>query len=258
MEAPIEPVIELRDADIPRLYAVTAAPIIQDVQLKISRGDFWAIGAFPGTGKTDLLYTAAGLQRPLKGKHFLFGKDTARMHEEELVDMRLKIGVVFDTGRLFGNLTVAENLALPLAYHFHLPAEKRLQTVEKVLQAVGLTEIANERSAQITRNLHQRVGLARALALNPEVLLIDNPLLSVDPRQARWWLEFLCDLNTGRTPLRKEPITIIVASDDLRPWTDTARQFAFIKEKSFHLAGDRESLKAVQEPILRDLLMAFD
>src|SRR5689334_10409294 len=100
-----EPIIELSHADIPRLYAASAPPIVEDVQFKIARGDFWAVGAFPGTGKTDLLYTAAGLQRPVKGEHFLFGKETSRLHEDELVEMRLKIGMVFDTGRLFGNLT---------------------------------------------------------------------------------------------------------------------------------------------------------
>jgi len=254
MQSTRQSMIELSQADIPRLYWGTGSPMIEDVQWKIEAGDFWAVGAMPGSGKTGLLYTAAGLQRPIKGKQLMFGKDVREMSEEELVEKRLKIGMVFDSGRLFAEMTVAENLALPLAYHFHLASEKRTEAINKVLAAIGLSDLANEKPSQITRNLHQRAGLARALVLNPDVLLIDNPLLSVDPRQARWWLDFLCQLNKGTTKLRSEPITIAVATDDLRPWRDTAQQFAFIQEKKLRIVGGRENLRQNADPAVRELL----
>src|SRR5688572_26754204 len=93
-------VIELEHADIPRADVVSHLPIIRDASWRIHRGDFWAVGALPGMGKTDLLSTAAGLQKPLKGSQYLFGKNIAELNEEELIEQRLKLGMVFTNGRL--------------------------------------------------------------------------------------------------------------------------------------------------------------
>ena len=82
----------------------------------VAAGDYWVVGGLPGTGKSDLLATAAGLQRPLRGTHLLFGEDLARLDEPALIQKRLRVGLVFENGgRLFNRLTVAENLALPFA-----------------------------------------------------------------------------------------------------------------------------------------------
>ena len=109
-----EPLIELVDADVPRIDALTSAPLIRDVRWTISRSEFWAVGAQPGTGKTDLLATAGGLQRPLKGYHLLFGKDISQMDENEIVLNHMRVGLVFTNGRLFTHLTVAQNVELAL------------------------------------------------------------------------------------------------------------------------------------------------
>jgi phospholipid/cholesterol/gamma-HCH transport system ATP-binding protein len=255
MEAAVETIIELKEADIPRMNLSSPSAVLENVEWTIRRGEFWAVGALPGTGKTDLLYTAAGLQRPLKGIQRLYGRNVTQINEQEFVQTRLRIGMVFDGGKLFSDLTIAENLALPLAYHFHLPAAERLQQVEKVLEITGLSFIANKRPSQTTRNLHQRAGLARALVLKPDLLLVDNPLGGVDPRQGRWWLDFLCQLNAGRTSLSDKPITIVVATDDLRPWTDSAREFAIIEKKHFEVVGGKEKLHRAGDKILEDLLM---
>ena len=89
-------------------------------------------------------------------------------------------------------------------------------------------------------------SLARALALKPEVLLIDNPLGGVDPRQGRWWLDFLCQL--------KESATIVVATDDLRAWLDVGDQFAILKERHLEIIGDREKIRQSQDALVRELL----
>src|SRR5678816_2574956 len=114
---PAPPVIELIHADIPRSGNPSATSVAQDVNWKIEAGDFWAVGAFAGSGKSDLLSTAAGLVRPLSGELALFGKPVKQMEEEELVGTRLKVAMVFDSGRLFAHLTVAENIGLPIEYH---------------------------------------------------------------------------------------------------------------------------------------------
>jgi ABC-type transporter Mla maintaining outer membrane lipid asymmetry ATPase subunit MlaF len=243
------PVVELIDADIPRAQSPSAEPVVTDVDWSICRGEFWAVGAFAGTGKTDLLCTAAGLQRPIRGHHLLFGRDTSRMHEEELVANRLKVGMVFSSGRLFNQLTVYENIALPLRYHFENSPKEIAQRVERVLEQTGLADLKMKLPVEIPRNQHQRIALARSLALEPDVLMIDNPLLGVDARLARWWLDFLCALNTHSS------MTLVIATDDLRPWTDNARQFAVLRKKQFETVGDREALRSSREEIVRDLLM---
>jgi phospholipid/cholesterol/gamma-HCH transport system ATP-binding protein len=242
----MEQLIQLVDADIPRTQVVSPIAMVKNVNWSVSRGDFWIIGAQPGAGKTDLLCTAAGLQRPMRGEQSLFGKNTAEMSEEELVKTRMRIAMVFTNGRLFNGLSVAQSIALPLSYH-HSYEEKELgDRVSAALSSTGLSAWANKRPDQITRNLHQRIGLARALALEPEVLLIDNPLGGVDPRQGRWWLDFVCDA--------KKTMTIVVTTDDFRAWTDVGMQFALLKERQFEVIGGREEVKRSQDALVLELL----
>jgi ABC-type transporter Mla maintaining outer membrane lipid asymmetry ATPase subunit MlaF len=251
--------IELLDVNVPRTDALTSHPIVRDVNWTIRDGEFWVIGGLPGSGKSDLLATAAGLQRPLSGSHLLFGHDVRSLDEHELVFQRLRVGVVFGNGgRLFPQLTIAENLALPICYHKECTAEQAAPEVNKALDVCGLASLATRRSADVTRNLHARIGLARALALNPEVLMVDNPLYGLDPRQARWWLDFLCLLVKGH-PKLTHPITVVVAADDLRPWEEVGRQFAVIKDKQWLSIGSREQLQASADPLVREMrLGAFD
>jgi phospholipid/cholesterol/gamma-HCH transport system ATP-binding protein len=247
-----EPVIHLIDADIPRTQTVAPGPALEEVHWRIARGDFWALGASAGTGKTDLLCTAAGLQRPLKGSLLLFGSDTRHMSEEELVTSRLRVAMIFSSGRLFSGLTVAENIALPLQYH-HGSKKNLDEEIDRALELVGIPELKDRTAHEVRPGLHQRVALARALALSPEVLLVDNPLVGVDARQGRWWMEFLCEVNKGHGKLPR-PLTVVVATEDLRPWSDTARQFAILKKNRFEPLGGRETIKTTEDPVVRDLL----
>jgi ABC-type transporter Mla maintaining outer membrane lipid asymmetry ATPase subunit MlaF len=251
-----EPVIEMVRVDVPRAQAPSASAVVQSVDWRIEQGDFWAVGAYAGTGKTDLLCTAAALERPLSGTHLLFGKDTAQMREDELVEKRLKIAMVFSGGRLFSDLTVAENIALPLRYHGHTNMKTVGEKVAAALEMTGLTHLATQWPADITLNLHQRIALARALVLSPEVLLLDNPLGNVDARLGRWWLDFLCLLNKGGAG---PPMTIVIATDNLRPWVDTASRFAVLKDKQLEAIGGRQEVRSSQNTIVRELLMqAFE
>src|SRR5262245_17970522 len=129
-----QPAIELIRADVPRSDNPSATPVARDVNWKVDSGSFWAIGAFAGAGKSDLLSTAAGLLRPLKGELALFGKPLTHMDEEELVATRLKVAMVFDSGRLFGHLTIAENIGLPIEYHEGLRVSRAQDRIEFALE----------------------------------------------------------------------------------------------------------------------------
>src|SRR5437667_8016082 len=130
-------VIAMRQVTIADSHAADRIPI-EEVTWTIATGEYWAVGGLPASGKSDLLATAAGLHRPLRGFHELFGRDTAELSPEELEQERLRIGIVFgNEGRLFRSLTIAENVALPLAYHRNLNLVDTAEKVAELLELVG-------------------------------------------------------------------------------------------------------------------------
>ena len=221
----------------------------------VQPGDYWVAGGLHGAGKSDLLATAAGLHRPASGSHWLFGRNTAELDEDEFLLARLRVGLVFENGgRLFNHLTVAENVALPLCYHEDCEPAAAADRANAALELVGVADLALKRTGQISRASRQRVALARALVLQPELLLLDNPLAGLDPRQVRWWLDFLGALQAGHAFLGGRKLTLVVAADDLRPWVGQARQFALLKHNGWLLVGGRAELAVCREPLLRELL----
>lgn len=204
--------------------------VVEDVNWTVTAGDFWAVGGRTGSGKSDFLMLAAGLLTPPRGQCRIFG-DALPIFEEARLAQRLRLGFVFDGGHLFNNLTIAENVALPLQYHSTAPPAEIAARVEQLLAATELTSWTNSTPGTMGRNWQKRVGLARALALAPEVLLLDNPLGGADARHAAWWLEFLGQLATGHELLPgKRAVTLVVTADDLHPWQHRARQFAVLRE----------------------------
>ena len=229
------------------------SPAVEGIDWRVSAGDYWVVGGLPGSGKSDLLATAAGLQRPLSGTHLLFGIDLTQLNESELLAERLRIGLVFENGgRLFSHLTVAENIALPLRYHRDCSDDEVEQRVKTILALTELTDQAELLPAQTTRPWRQRAALARALALQPEILLLDNPLGNLDLRHARWWIDFLARLAAGHEFMNGKPVTLIVTVEKLRPWLNHGRQFALLKKRRWLPLGDRAELAASSEPLLRE------
>ncbi|MCX6898633.1 MAG: ATP-binding cassette domain-containing protein [Verrucomicrobia bacterium] len=250
------PVIEMLNAAITSARAPDTA-VISGINWIVSLDDYWVIGGPTSSGKSNLLVTAAGLQRPLCGVHRLFGRELPSLREPERLHERLRVGMVFEDGaRPFPQLTVAENIALPLRYHRDWNDAMIRQRVEEMLDITGLSAFADSAPLDLMRALIPRVGLARALALGPEVLLLDNPLAGLDPRQERWWLDFIASLASGHPSMKGRKMTIVVTCDDLRPWTSQGRQFALLKGKHFLPLGGRDDLKRCNEPLLHDLTAA--
>jgi ABC-type transporter Mla maintaining outer membrane lipid asymmetry ATPase subunit MlaF len=247
-------VIELRQVAVVDSRAPETVRI-DDVTWSIGACDYWAVGGLPASGKSDLLATAAGLQKPLRGFYELFGRDTIELSDEELAKERLRIGLVFgDEGRLFQNLSLAENVALPLTYHQNLRQSDAAATVAEVLELVGLTSVGHRLPSGVHPYVRVRAALARALVLRPEVLLLDEPLRGLDRREARWWLEFLSGLNKGHRFFSGRGITLVVTSNDLSIWADQAERFGLINRGRWMFLGGRNDLKAHTEPVLRELL----
>jgi len=247
-------VIELVDVDVVHEESPEAV-LVRNVRWRVAQGDFWVIGGEQASGKTSLLATAAGLNRPASGTLRIFGRELLQASETEQVDWRRRIGFVYENGgRLLTHLTVAENIALPIQYHLDLDEAQLTARVNELLAFAELQPYAHLTPSRFNLRLQQRVALVRALATPTQVLFLDNPFSGLGVRDVRWWLQFLRDLQ-ARHAAKGEPITIVATCNDFRGWLDVGSQFAIIQETQFRTIGGREQLSASQEPVVRDLFV---
>jgi ABC-type transporter Mla maintaining outer membrane lipid asymmetry ATPase subunit MlaF len=247
-----EPAIEMRDVAVGSLRDQSLT-VLEEVNWRVQPGDFWVVAGLQGSGKSDFLTLTAGLMPPMAGSYELFG-ERMPIFEESRLDKRLRLGLAFETGQLFNHLTVAENIALPLRYHENLPEAEAKEKIQPLLDAMDLATWADSTPGAIGRNWQKRVGLARALVLQPEVLLVDSPLTGLDLRHVSWWLSFLGALSKGHPFLQGRPLTLVVTAADLRPWKDRARQFAVLKDKRFSVLGDWSQLESITDELVQELL----
>jgi ABC-type transporter Mla maintaining outer membrane lipid asymmetry ATPase subunit MlaF len=166
---------------------------------------------------------------------------------------RLRIGFVFESGQLFNHLTVSENISLPLRYHRNLAEAEVEDELRQMLQLTELAPFADSTPGAIARNWQRRVGLARALMLRPEVLLLDNPLAGLDLRHRAWWLNLLEQLSRGHDWMKGHPTTLLATTNDLRLWPGRARQFAILKDKHLVVLGDWTRVTAATDELVREL-----
>jgi ABC-type transporter Mla maintaining outer membrane lipid asymmetry ATPase subunit MlaF len=232
----------------------TEQVVLENVNWSVGVGDYWVIGGLQASGKSDFMATAAGIMRPLRGIHRVFGQELSAGFEEEQLRTRLLLGLVFDGGRLFNHLTLAENISLPIRYHQRLSLQEALAKTEALLELIELADRATTTPGTLGRNWQQRVGLARALALKPRILLLDNPLTGLDPRDVSWWLDLLDRLSAGHPTVDGQPMTLAATSDDLRPWKGRARQFALLRGKTFVPANDPNVAVAADDAWLHQVL----
>jgi phospholipid/cholesterol/gamma-HCH transport system ATP-binding protein len=156
--------------------------VLRDVSLSIPRGQTIAIIGESGCGKTVLLKTMIGLLHPSSGHVSFDGQRIDQLSDKELTAQRSRFGFLFQNAALFDSMSVAENIAFPLRENSQMPEDKIQQIVEQRLAQVGLpTSVLPKRPAQLSGGMRKRVGLARALAMSPEVLLYDEPTTGLDP-----------------------------------------------------------------------------
>jgi phospholipid/cholesterol/gamma-HCH transport system ATP-binding protein len=155
--------------------------VIDDVSFNIQRGETLVIMGGSGCGKSTLLRHIIGVMKPTSGSVKIFGEEITTMNERELSAVRRRFGMLFQSGALLASLTVGENVALPILQHTEMTPEEVEEIVRQKLQMVGLNGFEGLKPSEISGGMKKRVGLARALALDPELLFSDEPTSGLDP-----------------------------------------------------------------------------
>jgi len=173
-----EPLITARDVSV----VFDGNAVLREIDLEIPRGQTVAIIGESGCGKTVFLKTMIGLVRPTSGEVIFDGRDLTKLNDKQLTAQRLRFGYVFQMAALFDSLTIAQNIAFPLRQNDDVKAGEIDDIVRERLLEVGLAEnVLSKKPAELSGGMRKRVGLARALAMNPEVVLYDEPTTGLDP-----------------------------------------------------------------------------
>jgi phospholipid/cholesterol/gamma-HCH transport system ATP-binding protein len=191
--------------------------VLRDIDLTVPRGQTLAVIGESGCGKTVLLKTLIGLVRPTNGEVLFDGHNLLNLTDKELVQQRIRFGFLFQNAALFDSMTIGQNVAFPLRQHRHEADRKVQEIVLARLAEVGLPDsVVVKKPAELSGGMRKRVGLARALVMNPELMLYDEPTTGLDPIMSDVINELI--MSTRRTHL----VTSIVVTHDMR----TARKVA--------------------------------
>ena len=216
-----EPAVNLNDPPLLDVRHLSVEfgrqPVLRGISLTVPRGQTVAIIGESGCGKTVLLKTMIGLIRPTRGEVLFDGQNLANLKGRELVQQRIRLGFLFQNAALFDSMTVGQNVAFPLRQHKALGERQLQELVMARLAEVGLPDaVVIKKPAELSGGMRKRVGLARALVMNPELLLYDEPTTGLDPIMSDVINELI--LSTRRA----HPVTSILVTHDMR----TARKVA--------------------------------
>src|SRR5919201_2586217 len=199
------PVIELRGVRI----AFNSHEVLRGIDLTVLEGEILTIMGGSGSGKSVLLRLLAGLIKPQRGEIRINGTDIVPLSEDEMLSFRRCLGVVFLQAALFDSMSVAENIAYPLREHEQLDEAAIQQRVAELLEIVGLPGLQGQYPAELSGGMRKRVGVARALALRPAIVLYDEPTSGLDPGNAKMISELIAQVS------KTFGTTSVVVSHDL-------------------------------------------
>jgi phospholipid/cholesterol/gamma-HCH transport system ATP-binding protein len=219
--------------------------ILHGINLEVQRGETLVILGGSGSGKSTLLRTLVGLERPSSGQIWIRGRDVAAISSVEMDEIHKKIGMSFQGGALFGSMTVGENVALPLHEHTKLEPSTIEIIVRLKLDQVGLAGFEDYMPSQLSGGMKKRAAVARALAMDPEILFFDEPSAGLDPIIAAGIDELILELK------KAFHMTIIVVTHELASAFLIADRMVLIDKGNVVAIGAIEEMRSSAHPRVR-------
>jgi phospholipid/cholesterol/gamma-HCH transport system ATP-binding protein len=246
------------------------SPVLDGVSFELRRGETKVILGVAGSGKSTILKLCLGLLQPDRGRIYVLGHDITTMSEEELFDLRSKVGIVFQESALFDSLTVRDNVAFRLMEE-HLPESEVEKRVRESLSFVELEEAIDKFPAELSGGMRRRVGIARAIITQPEVLLYDSPTGGLDPITSTTIIELIMKqrdvfktsalmvthrLQDGFTLAGHyyDPASKHMKPSDGKPTLDIRTSFMVLREGKAVFEGSAHELGQVQDPYIKEYI----
>ncbi len=220
------------------------------VNLSIQRGENITVLGGSGSGKSVLLKEITGLLKPDRGDVIIEGENIVSMDESELVNVRKKIGMLFQGAALFDSLTVEENIAYPLRENANFSENEINEIVAKNLEMVGLPDIEDKMPSDLSGGMKKRVGLARAMAMNPKILLYDEPTTGLDPPNITRINNLIRDMQA------QFGITGVIITHDVQSAFEISDRIAFLYHGKIVFTGTVEEAKNTDVEILSNFINA--
>lgn len=222
--------------------------VFKNISVAVPQGEILVLMGPSGQGKTTLLKTMAGLLTPRNGKVFIRGQDWSTLGGGERFEVLKKLGMLFQKNALFDSLTCGENIAFPLRETTDLSGSEIQAKVEAFLEAVGLAHAQLLYPDEISGGMQKRLGIARALALNPEVVFYDDPTAGLDPITARKIIDLILELQ------KKNNSTVVAITNDVNRAYQLADRIALVVEQELVITGSPEATKRHPDPRVQQFI----
>jgi phospholipid/cholesterol/gamma-HCH transport system ATP-binding protein len=225
-----------------------AQTVLDGVSFELEDGQVTCVLGRSGTGKSVLLKVMIGLEKPDAGSIWLAGQDITNSTEEQMNEARKKVGFLFQQAALYDSMTIEENVAFPLRRHLKLSDDERRERVHQILSSVGMDQDLKKMPSEISGGMKKRVGLARALALEPSALLFDEPTAGLDPMTAAEIAKLIVDLRDQRH------LTSLVVTHDFHTARAIADRLLVLDAGKLIFDGTLEEFKSSDVPFVTHFL----
>lgn len=238
------PSLELKNVDV----HFRGEPILSAINLQIQPGERISIIGPSGQGKSVLLKTLAGLITPTCGHVFIQGCDWHHTPKDTKIPLLKNLGMLFQKNALFDSLSCGENIAFPLREVSHLPEEDIQKLVAYFLEAVAIPHAKNLYPDEISGGMQKRLGIARALALDPQILFYDDPTAGLDPITSRKIVDLICELQ------KKKTSTLVAITNDMNRAYQMSDRILMVVDQAVLEAGSPQSIRSNQDPRIQQFI----
>ena len=222
--------------------------VLKEISLEVGQGETLSVLGRSGTGKSVLLKLIIGLHKPDSGSIRVNGEEVTKLGLKELNEVRKKVGFLFQQAALYDSLSIEENVGFPLRRHFSMSDEESRKRVRELLASVGMEKDAHKLPGELSGGMQKRVGLARALALEPDIMLFDEPTAGLDPITAAEIDDLILRLQKERH------MSSVVVTHDIHSARAVSDRVALMRDGQLLIEGTFENLQKSRDPFVMRFL----